>query len=63
MLGTEDREKAVNNQLSVDPRKLHTKESPSWKGHGSQSKGGAGFPVLGSVEQGQRKQNKARDKF
>lgn len=52
MLGTEDREKAVKNQLSVDTRKLHTKESPSWKGHRSQSKGGVGILVLGSLNRG-----------
>lgn len=63
MLGTEDREKAMNNQLSVDTRKQHTKESPSWKGHRSQSKGGVGNLVCGNLEQGQRKNNKARDKF
>lgn len=60
MLGTEDREKAVKNQLNVDTRKLHTKESPSWKG---QSKGSVGILVLGSLEQGQGKHKKATEKF
>lgn len=53
----------MNNQLSIDTRKLHTKESPSWTGHRSQSKGCVGILVRGNLELGQRKHNKVEISF